>query len=46
MNIPRHRRLVSTLGYGVALLILLAVFWAYLQPDFMVTLANQVWACF
>jgi hypothetical protein len=24
----------------------LAVFALYLQPDFMVTLANQVWACF
>ena len=46
MNILRHRRLVSALGYGAALLVLLAVFWAYLQPDFMVTLANQVWACF
>jgi hypothetical protein len=25
---------------------LLAVFALYLQPEFMVTLANQVWACF
>lgn len=26
--------------------VLAAVFALYLQPDFMVTLANQVWACF
>ena len=28
------------------LLILLAVFALYTQPDFMVMLADQVWACF
>lgn len=27
-------------------LILLAVFFLYTQPDFLVQLANQVWACF
>jgi hypothetical protein len=32
--------------YAVALLALLAVYTAYLQPDFMVALANEVWACF
>lgn len=25
---------------------LAAVFALYLRPDFMVTLANQIWACF
>jgi hypothetical protein len=37
------RRIV--VGAGV-LLALAAVFAAYLAPDFAVTLANQVWACF
>ncbi len=46
MSLPRNRRLVQAIGYGTALLVLLAVFSAYLQPDFLVTLANQVWACF
>lgn len=26
--------------------VLLAVFYLYTRPDFLVTLANQVWACF
>ncbi|MGD9772775.1 hypothetical protein [Diaphorobacter sp.] len=34
------------LGAATALLVLLAVFMLYLQPDFMLTLADQVWACF
>jgi hypothetical protein len=46
MSPSRHHRVVSALGYGAALLVLLAVFSAYLQPDFLVTLANQVWVCF
>ena len=46
MNTPRRRRMFNALGSGVALLVLLAVFFAYVQPDFMVILANQVWACF
>ena len=29
-----------------AILVLLAVFSAYLQPDLAVTLANQLWNCF
>jgi len=33
-------------GYGLALAALVGVFLLYLQPDFMVTLAQQVWACF
>lgn len=28
------------------LVLLLAVFALYLQPEFMLTLADQVWACF
>lgn len=28
------------------LAVLLVVFALYLQPDFMLTLADQIWACF
>jgi hypothetical protein len=36
-----------TLGlYAGALGLLLGVFSMYTRPDFLVTLANQVWACF
>jgi len=34
------------LGWALALLLLLGVFALYLQPDFMVQLAQQVWTCF
>jgi hypothetical protein len=33
-------------GYGAVLLALLAAFALYSRPDFLVMLANQVWACF
>jgi hypothetical protein len=32
--------------YGSSLLALLAVFAMYTRPDFLVTLSNQIWACF
>ena len=32
--------------WSAALAVLLAVFALYLQPQFMLTLADQVWACF
>ena len=32
--------------YVSAVCALLAVFALYTRPDFLVTLANQVWACF
>jgi len=31
---------------GIALVLLLAVFGLYLEPAFMLTLANQLWTCF
>ncbi len=34
------------LAYGVALAALLAVFALYNRPEFLVTLADQIWACF
>ena len=38
-----HRRLWIALA---AILALLAVCALYLRPDFMLTLADQLWACF
>jgi hypothetical protein len=32
--------------WSVAAAALLGVFYLYTQPDFLVQLANQVWACF
>ncbi len=40
---PRTRK---GLAYGVAVVALLAVFALYSRPDVMVTLADQLWACF
>lgn len=34
------------LAYATALAVLLAVFALYTRPDFLVTLADQIWACF
>ena len=40
------KRHLKLLAYGGALLALLAAFALYSRPDFLVLLANQVWACF
>ncbi len=40
------RRWQKLLAYGGALVVLLAVFALYTRPDFLVTLSNQIWACF
>jgi len=40
------RYLARLVPVGLALAGLSGVFAMYLQPDFMVTLAQQVWACF
>lgn len=40
------RRGHKLLLYGAAVCVLLAVFALYTRTDFLVTLANQVWACF
>ena len=40
---PRTRHIA---GWTAAVLALGAVFAAYLNPHVMVTLANQLWACF
>jgi hypothetical protein len=41
-----RRRARQLMAYGGALAVLLAVFALYTRPDFLVTLANQIWACF
>ena len=35
-----------SLSWAAVLAVLLAVFALYLQPQIMLTLADQVWACF
>jgi hypothetical protein len=40
------KRAYRLLLWGLALLALLAVFAMYTRPDFLVTLSNQIWACF
>ncbi|MES2973608.1 MAG: hypothetical protein V4757_08355 [Pseudomonadota bacterium] len=36
----------KSLAWGATLAVLLAVFALYTRPDFLVTLADQIWACF
>lgn len=44
---PRQRPVwLRALAWLAVALILLAVFGLYLEPDFMLTMADQVWACF
>jgi hypothetical protein len=39
-------RLVPILAYAAALAALGAVFVMYTRPEFLVSLADQLWACF
>jgi hypothetical protein len=41
-----HARLRQALIGAVCLAVLLAVMAMYLQPEFLLTLSNQVWGCF
>ena len=41
-----RRRWIRLSAYAAALLVLAAVFTAYLSPHLMVDLASRVWACF
>ena len=36
----------KTLLWSLAIFASLGVFYLYTRPDFLVTLANQVWSCF
>lgn len=38
----RHRLLMG----GASLLVLMAVFSLYTRPEFLMTLAGQLWSCF
>ena len=40
---PLHKK---SLLWSGALIVLLAVFSMYTRPAFLVTLSNQIWACF
>jgi len=33
-------------GWAISVIVLLLVFALYTRPDFMVTLSEQIWACF
>lgn len=46
MSRPALSALQRVLPYAGALAVLAGVFTLYLKPDFMVTLAQQLWACF
>ena len=39
-------RLATALAYAAALAVLAAVFVMYTRPEFLVSLADQLWACF
>ena len=39
-------RVRKLLAWSAALALLLAVFALYTRPEMMVTLADQIWACF
>jgi len=43
---PRQDMLCQALIGLVCVVVLLAVLSLYLRPDFLLTLANQVWGCF
>ena len=46
---PRHilrQRLLPGLGWALVALVLAAVFGLYTDPQFMLLMADQVWACF
>ncbi|MDO8440670.1 MAG: hypothetical protein Q7S97_05620 [Polaromonas sp.] len=40
------RRKISLWVWALAVIVSLGVFALYAQPDFLRTLADQVWACF
>lgn len=46
MRPTKHLWLMRLAAYAGALAVLLAVFAAYTRPDFLVTLADQLWSCF
>lgn len=44
---PNQKRVLKKLAlHGLALVALAAVFVTYLRPDFLVSMADQLWSCF
>lgn len=43
---PRHRLWLRAGGWTLASMVLASVFMLYTQPEFMVRMADHVWACF
>ncbi len=42
-----RKRVLKRVGlHALALIALLGVFAAYLRPDFLVSMADQLWSCF
>lgn len=41
-----RQRLLAALGWALVALVLAAVFGLYTDPEFMLLMADQVWACF
>lgn len=41
-----RQRLLTGLGWTLVALVLAAVFGLYTDPEFMLLMADQVWACF
>ena len=42
----QHPRVVTAVVWAIALIVLSGVFMLYMRPVFMVTLIDQLWACF
>jgi hypothetical protein len=43
---PAPNNIKQLLIWAVTAIALVAVFMAYIRPEFMVDLANQIWLCF
>ena len=43
---PCSQKAAKVLAIALAMTLLAVVFGLYARPDFMVQLANQMWACF
>jgi len=47
MQVSRDtRKIAKVLAVALAMTLMAVVFGLYARPDFMVQLANQMWACF
>lgn len=46
MRLTKLQWITRVLAYAGALGVLLAIFATYTRPEFLVTLADQLWSCF